>query len=125
MGLLSFIGNILWVIFGGLLSCIEWIIAGIIMCVTIIGIPFGIQCFKLASFVIWPFGREIRRGKTGVGKLILNILWIFIGSWYIALTHLLIGLFFCITIIGIPFGVQHFKLAGLAFAPFGVRIVDV
>lgn len=124
MGLLSFIGNIIWVIFGGLLTFIEWIIAGIIMCITVIGIPFGIQCFKLASFVIWPFGREIRRKKTGVGKLILNILWIFIGSWYIALSHLLIGICFCITIIGIPFGMQHFKLAGLAFAPFGAYIVE-
>ncbi len=124
MGLLSFIGNIIWVIFGGLLTSIEWITAGLIMCITIIGIPFGIQCFKLASFVIWPFGRDIRREKTGVGKLILNILWIFIGSWYIALSHLLIGIFFCITIIGIPFGMQHFKLGGLAFAPFGAYIVE-
>jgi len=123
MGLLNLIGNIIWIIFGGFLTCIEWILAGLIMCITIIGIPFGIQCFKLASFVIWPFGSEIRREKTGVGNLILNLLWIFIGSWYIALSHLFIGLFFCITIIGIPFGMQHFKLAGLAFAPFGANIV--
>ena len=123
MGLLDLIGNILWVIFGGFCTAIEWIIAGLIMCLTIIGIPFGVQSFKIASFALWPFGREIRRGTTGIGKLLLNIIWIIFGGLYIALGHLVFALLFAITIIGIPFAVQHLKLAGIAFAPFGAEIV--
>lgn len=90
---------------------------------TIIGIPFGLQCFKIAQFVLWPFGREIELGNFGVGGLLLNILWLVILGWELAVFHLIIGLVFCITIMGIPFGLQHFKLAQLALIPFGARVI--
>jgi len=122
-GLLSFIGNILWIIFGGFWTFVEWLFAGLIMCLTIIGIPFGIQAFKIATFAIWPFGREIRRRQTGIGKVLLNIIWVLLGGWYIALGHLFAAIILFITIIGIPFGLQHIKLAGIAFVPFGAEIV--
>ena len=124
MGLLSLLGNIIWVILGGFWTAIEWLVAGLIMCVTIIGIPFGIQSFKIAAFALWPFGREIRRGVSGAGKILLNFIWIIFGGWYVALGHLAAAILLAITIIGIPFAVQHFKLAGIAFAPFGAEIIS-
>ncbi len=124
-GILSLIGNLLWIIFGGFWTAVEWLFAGLIMCLTIIGIPFGIQGFKIAAFAIWPFGRTITRQPTGAGKILLNIIWIFLGGWYIALGHLFAAFILAITIIGIPFAVQHFKLVGIAFAPFGAQIVSV
>lgn len=123
-GILSLIGNLLWIIIGGFWTAVEWLFAGLIMCLTIIGIPFGIQGFKIAAFAIWPFGRTITRQPTGAGKILLNIIWIFLGGWYIALGHLLAAFILAITIIGIPFAVQHFKLVGIAFAPFGTQIVS-
>ncbi len=123
-GISSLIGNLLWIIFGGFWTAVEWLFAGLIMCLTIIGIPFGIQGFKIAAFAIWPFGRTITRQPTGAGKILLNIIWIFLGGWYIALGHLLAAFILAITIIGMPFAVQHFKLVGIAFAPFGAKIVS-
>ena len=96
-------------------------LAGIAMCITIIGIPLGIQCFKIAGFVIFPFGKKIHY-SGGAGKLILNIIWIVLCGWELALASLGMGLIWCITIVGIPFGLQSFKLAKLAFMPFGARI---
>ena len=125
MGLLALIGNILWVIFGGFWTTIEWIVGGLIMCLTIIGIPFGIQAFKIAGFTFWPFGRDIARGSSGIGKLLLNIIWILLGGWYIALGHIFAAIILAITIIGFPFAVQHMKLVGIAFAPFGAQITAV
>ena len=125
MGLLSLIGNILWVIFGGFWTAIEWILGGLIMCLTIIGIPFGIQAFKIAGFAFWPFGREIRRGSTGIGKLLLNIIWVLLGGWYIALGYIFAAIILTLTIIGFPFALQHLKLAGIAFAPFGSQITTL
>jgi uncharacterized membrane protein YccF (DUF307 family) len=122
-GIFSLIGNILWIILGGFWTAVEWLVAGLIMCVTIIGIPFGLQSFKISAFALWPFGKDIRRGTTGPGKLLLNVIWILFGGWYIALGHLAAALLLAITIIGIPFAVQHFKLAGIALAPFGAVIV--
>jgi uncharacterized membrane protein YccF (DUF307 family) len=116
------LGNIIWLIFGGLVAALVWMLAGLIMCITIIGIPFGIQCFKIASFVLWPFGKEIEAGNFGIGGLFLNIIWIIFFGWEITLIHLLIGIVLCVTIIGIPFGIQHFKLAKLGFIPFGANI---
>ena len=119
---MNFIGNIIWLVFGGILAAILWLIAGLILCLTIIGIPFGLQCFKIAQFVLWPFGREIELGNFGVGGLLLNIIWLIFLGWELAITHLVIGVIFCITIIGIPFGLQHFKFAQLGLIPFGARI---
>ncbi|MEL7656085.1 MAG: YccF domain-containing protein [Bacillota bacterium] len=119
---MSFLGNIIWLIFGGILAAIVWFISGLLLCITIIGIPFGFQCFKIAGFVLWPFGRDIEIGNFGAGGLILNIIWIILLGWELAVTHVVIGCVFCITIIGIPFGLQHFKLAKIGLVPFGARI---
>ena len=121
---MKIIGNIIWVLFGGLAICLEYILSGIAMCVTIIGIPFGIQSFKLAALVLWPFGSKIKNKPQQSGCLttLLNIIWFFIGGIWICLTHVLFGILFYITIIGIPFGKQHFKLATLALTPFGKEI---
>lgn len=117
--------NIIWVIFGGLMIAIEYVISSIALMITIIGIPFGLQTLKLAVLALWPFGSDIRRDGWPSGCLadIMNVIWWFIGGIPIALTHLGWGLLFCITVIGIPFGLQHFKLMRLALLPFG-RSVD-
>jgi len=119
---MNFIGNVIWLILGGIFAAILWALAGVILCITIIGIPFGLQCFKIANFVLWPFGKEIELGHFGAGGLILNIIWIIVFGWGFAVTHLVIGLLFCLTIIGIPFGLQHFKFAQLGLIPFGAKI---
>ncbi|MFS8616904.1 MAG: YccF domain-containing protein [Solitalea sp.] len=119
------IGNLVWLIFGGIFICLEYLIAGVVMLLTIIGIPWGLQCFKLAVLALWPFGREIRESQQATGCLntVLNIIWIFVGGIWIALTHLIFGVLLAITIIGIPFANQHFKLMRLSFTPFGKEIV--
>ncbi|WP_106829471.1 YccF domain-containing protein [Parabacteroides pacaensis] len=119
------LGNIIWLLFGGIITCIEYLIASIGLMITIIGIPFGLQTFKLATLALWPFGKQVQDTGSSGGCLtvIMNIIWIFIGGIWICLSHLGFGLLLCITIIGIPFGLQHFKLAGLALTPFGKTIV--
>ncbi|MEN6324649.1 MAG: YccF domain-containing protein [Syntrophomonas sp.] len=119
---MNFIGNIIWLLIGGILAAILWAVAGLLLCITIIGLPFGLQCLKIAYFVLWPFGKEIELGNFGAGGLILNIIWIIVFGWEFALTHVVIGLIFCVTIIGIPFGLQHFKFAKLGLMPFGAEI---
>jgi len=121
---MKFIGNLIWLIFGGIIISIEYLISSIILMATIVGIPFGIQTLKLAVLALWPFGSEIRMkpGNPGCLSTIMNVIWILIGGIWIALTHLIFGLLFAITIIGIPFALQHFKLASLAFTPFGREI---
>lgn len=119
------LGNIIWVIFGGLSLAIGYFIAGLLLCLTIIGIPFGLQIFKVAGLALWPFGREVRNKEqaTGCVSTFMNIIWILIGGIWLALEHAFWGIIFCITIIGIPFGKQHFKLAAIALTPFGREIV--
>ena len=116
--------NIIWVVFGGFAIAIEYVVSSLAMMITIIGIPFGLQTLKLALVALWPFGTKIADNPWPSGCLagIMNIIWWFVGGIPIALTHLALGLIFCITIIGIPFGMQHFKLARLALFPFGTRI---
>ncbi|HSW36734.1 MAG TPA: YccF domain-containing protein [Candidatus Limnocylindrales bacterium] len=121
---MSIIGNLIWLLFGGLIMAVLWTVAGLLVCITIIGIPFGLQCFKFAGFVLWPFGRQVHPGHFGFGGMIGNILWILILGWELCLAHLALGVIYCVTIIGIPFGLQHFKLALLAIMPFGARIRD-
>lgn len=116
------LGNLLWIIFGGLIAAIEWFICGLLCCATVIGIPFGLQCFKTASLVLAPFGKEVIVGEFGAGGMLGNILWIVFLGWELAISHLIFGIILCITIIGIPFGQQHFKLARLSLLPFGARI---
>ena len=117
--------NILWIFLGGgIILFLEYCISGILLCITIIGIPFGLQCFKLALFALAPFGAKAIDTASSGGCLpvLLNVLWILLGGIWISVTHLVLALIYTITIIGIPFAVQHVKMAGLAIAPFGKQI---
>ena len=116
------LGNVLWFIFGGFLSGLSWLLAGILWCVTIVGIPVGMQCFKFASLSFFPFGKEIRYGG-GAGSLLLNILWLVLSGLPLALESAVLDCLLCVTIVGIPFGLQHFKIAKLALMPFGAEII--
>lgn len=113
--------NIIWVVFGGVMIAIEYAISSVAMMLTIVGIPFGLQTLKLATLALWPFGSEIKKESWPSGCLagIMNVIWWIVGGIAIALTHLGWGILFCITIVGIPFGMQHFKLMKLALLPFG------
>lgn len=119
------IGNLIWLIFGGFLTAVEYVTSGLVLCLTIIGIPFGLQCFKLAILMLFPFGRELRSSSTVTGcvSLPLNLIWIIFSGLWIALTHLVFGVLLAITIIGLPFAKQHFKFMRLAFAPFGKEVI--
>ena len=123
---MRFIGNIIWLITGGIIIAVEYFVGSIVLMVTIVGIPFGIQTLKMATLAIWPFGREKRVHSRASGCLyiMMNIIWLLTGGLWIAITHLILGALLCITIIGIPFGLQHFKLAGIALSPFGRDIVS-
>ncbi|MGN1442611.1 MAG: YccF domain-containing protein [Acutalibacteraceae bacterium] len=114
-------GNILWILCGGLVSSISWAFAGLIWCVTIIGIPLGKQCFKFAKLSLAPFGKEIKDGGSAVST-VANIFWIIFTGLPMALENAVFGLLLCVTIVGIPFGKQFFKLAKLSLAPFGKEI---
>ena len=117
--------NILWIFLGGgIILFLEYMLSGFALCITIVGIPFGLQCFKLAIFALAPFGAQAvdTSGATGCFPVLFNVLWILLGGIWISLTHLIFALIYTITIIGIPFAVQHVKMAGLAIAPFGKRI---
>lgn len=118
------IGNILWLLFGGFIVTILYFIVGLVMCVTIIGIPFGLQLFKLGAFAFWPFGHKMvfGPGQPGCLSTVMNLLWILLGWWEIALIHGVFGLLLCLSIVGIPWGVQHFKMAVNSIFPFGLRI---
>ena len=122
---MSLIGNLIWFIFGGLLLGICYLFGGMVLCLTIVGIPFGLQIMKLGLFAMWPFGGEVVPGNNASGclPLLLNVLWIICGGIEVALTHLALGIVFSITIVGIPFGMQHFKLMMLALMPFGHEVV--
>lgn len=114
------LGNILWFLFFGLWSAIAWLVLGLLWCITIIGIPFGLQAFKIATLVLWPFGKEVR---SDFGKHpIANIIWLFFGGVELALGYVVGGVICCITIVGIPFGKQCFKLATLSLCPFGANV---
>lgn len=119
---MSCLGNLLWFVFGGCISGLSWMLAGCLWCISIIGIPYGIQCFKFASMSFFPFGKEIVYGGGAVSFLV-NVIWILISGIPLAIEHLTIGCLLCVTIIGIPFGLQQFKLAKLALMPFGTSIV--
>ena len=120
---MRFIGNILWFLFGGFLSGLVWLIDGLLWCITIIGIPYGLQCFKFASLSFWPFGKDVRYGG-GAFSLLANIIWILFFGIEMAIVNLIFGLLWCITIVGIPFGKQFFKIARLSITPFGAQIVQ-
>ena len=121
---MKFLGNILWLIFGGIIIAIIYFMVGLVICVSIIGIPFGVQLFKLGSYALWPFGRELvdRPNEPGCLSVFMNLIWILFGWWEIALLHVVFGLLFCITIVGIPWGLQHFKMAIASIFPFGKEV---
>ena len=121
---MRFILNILWLILCGWWMAIAYVIAGIICAILIITIPFAIASFRIASYVIWPFGRSIEmRRNAGIGSLIGNIIWMILVGWELALGHLTAGIVLCLTIIGIPLGLANFKLIPISLVPLGVQIV--
>ena len=122
---MKLLGNIIWALFGGLFIALYYFVVGLLLCLTVVGIPFGLQLMKMAGFALWPFGHEVQAGPQDSGCLsvCMNILWIIFGGIEIALTHLGLGVVFCVTVIGIPFGLQHFKMALLALVPFGKIII--
>lgn len=122
---MNFLGNLIWLIFGGLIISIEYLIGSIVLMITIVGIPFGIQTLKMASLSLWPFGSDTRVQTRASGCLyiLMNIIWLIFGGIWIAITHAIFGAILCVTIIGIPFGLQHFKLTAIALSPFGRDIV--
>lgn len=118
------IGNVLWLLLGGILIAGWYFLFGFVLCVTIIGIPFGLQLFKLGAFALWPFGRELVDGpdRGGCLTVVMNIIWILTGWWELAVMHFFFGVLCLITIVGIPFGLQHFKMALASLVPFGKEI---
>ncbi|MDP4222677.1 MAG: YccF domain-containing protein [Bacteroidota bacterium] len=124
---MKFLGNLVWLIFGGIIIAVEYFIGSLILMITIIGIPFGLQTLKMGSLAIWPFGRrsQVKERASGCLYIFMNILWLLFGGLWIAITHAFFGILLCITIIGIPFGMQHFKLTEIAINPFGRDIVRI
>jgi uncharacterized membrane protein YccF (DUF307 family) len=122
---IKIIGNVTWLVFGGIVVAVEYFICSLVLMITIIGIPFSFQTLKLASFALWPFGRTsvVKGQASGCIYTVMNIFWIITGGIWIAISHIVFGIILGITIIGIPFGMQHFKLATVALAPFGREIV--
>ena len=115
------LGNLLWFVCGGCISGLSWVLAGCLWCITIIGIPVGKQCFKFAALSFFPFGKDIAY-SGGAGSFLLNVIWLLVSGFWLAVESALIGTLLCITIIGIPFGLQYFKLARLALMPFGSNV---
>ena len=124
--MLRVILNVIWLIFCGLWMAIAYVVAGVLAFVLIITIPFGIAAFRIAGYVLWPFGRTIdRRPEAGVASAIGNVIWIILFGWWLAIGHLVSGVLLCLTIIGIPLGLANFKLIPVSLTPFGRDIVDI
>ncbi len=122
---MNLLGNLVWLVFGGLFAAICYFFGGLVLCATVIGIPWGLQCFKLAGFILMPFGLKVvsDSSNTGCLSILANIVWILCGGLFSAIIHLVMGLLLSITVIGIPWGRQHFKLVELSLMPFGKRVV--
>ena len=118
---MSCLGNLLWFLCCGLWQGLSWLLAGLLWCITIVGIPIGLQCFKVAALAVCPFGKEVRYGGGTVSRL-LNLIWILVSGIPLAVTAATNGILLCCTIIGIPFGLQCFKMAKLALMPFGTEV---
>jgi uncharacterized membrane protein YccF (DUF307 family) len=116
--------NIIWLVLCGLWMCLGYFLAGLLLCITIIGIPFGIAAFRIGIYALWPFGyTAVERPDAGAGSAIGNVLWVILAGWWLALGHIITGIALCITIIGIPFGFANFKLIPLSLMPLGKEIV--
>jgi len=122
---MNLFGNIIWLLLGGLAAAIGYIVGGFVLCISIIGIPWGLQCFKLAAVVLWPFGKQIvpKEGGTGCLSFLCNIIWWLCGGLYTSLIHLVFAGLLFITIIGIPFARQHLKLMELSLLPFSRNVI--
>ncbi|MDX9811007.1 MAG: YccF domain-containing protein [Bacteroidales bacterium] len=122
---MKLLGNLVWLLFGGIIIAIEYLIGSIILFITIVGIPFGLQTLKMGSLSLWPFGRTsvVRERASGCLYIIMNVIWLLCGGIWIAISHAFFGILLCITIVGIPFGRQHFKLTEVALNPFGRDII--
>lgn len=118
---MKFLGNILWFIFGGFISGLLWMVAGLLCCITVIGIPLGRQCFKFSRLAFMPFGKSVHFGGGGI-SLIANIIWLLVCGLEMAAANAVFGVLWCVTIVGIPFGKQFFKIAKLSLMPFGAKI---
>jgi uncharacterized membrane protein YccF (DUF307 family) len=117
------LGNIVWWLCGGLETAVEYFVASVALMITVVGIPFGLQTLKLGQLMLWPFGsRVVKKPTSGCLNTVMNVVWFFVGGIWIWLTHVFYGLILCITIIGIPFGKMHFRLAKLALSPFGKEL---
>ncbi len=120
--------NILWSIFGGFFVALQYVLGGLVLCITIVGIPFGLQCFKMAGLALFPFGKDIEHDRSAAGGgllgTVMNVVWFLVGGVWIALSHIGLAAGAAVTIIGIPFAIQHLKLAVLAVFPFGKKIVE-
>jgi len=129
---MSALGNLVWFVFGGAVMALAWLAAGLLMCVTVVGLPWGRACFTMANLAALPFGRDaVPRGDLGKADLgtgglgtLGNVIWFLLAGLWLALGHAAAGVLYCVTIIGMPFGIQHFKLGGLALAPVGKQIVS-
>jgi uncharacterized membrane protein YccF (DUF307 family) len=116
--------NLIWLVFSGFWMALAYAFAGVVLCVTIIGIPFGIASFRIGMFALWPFGRRVvDKRSAGAGSLIGNVLWLILAGWWLALGHLFTGILMCLTIIGIPLGLASFKLIPVSLFPLGKDIV--
>jgi uncharacterized membrane protein YccF (DUF307 family) len=116
--------NVIWFVFSGIWLWIAYTLAGILCCLLIVTIPWGIASFRMANYAVWPFGREvINKPRAGVFSFLGNVIWIIAAGWWLALTHIVTGLLLCITIIGIPMGIANFKLISISLAPLGKEIV--
>ncbi|QUG99924.1 YccF domain-containing protein [Saccharopolyspora erythraea] len=117
--------NIVWLIFGGLLMALGYVVAGAVLAITVVGIPFAIASFRMANFALWPFGRRlVDEPDAGAFSTVGNVLWVVLAGWWLALGHIVTGLAQCVTIIGIPLGIANFKLVPVSLFPLGKRIVD-
>ncbi|KAB8291441.1 YccF domain-containing protein [Bifidobacterium avesanii] len=118
---MRFLGNVLWIVLGGLFIAVEWATVGLLLCLTVVGIPLGLQAFKMAGLTLTPFGATVEYGG-GLGSALANLVWVVLAGWWLALSYVLAGLANCVTVIGIPFGIQSFKMAKLALFPFGADV---
>ncbi|MEX0152303.1 YccF domain-containing protein [Microbacterium sp. LMI1-1-1.1] len=117
--------NVLWLVLSGFWLFIGYMVAGVILCLLIVTIPWGIASFRIGAYALWPFGRDIRdRSTSGVFSLIGNVIWVVVAGWWLALSHILSGVALCLTIIGIPLGIANFKLVPVSLMPLGKEVVE-
>ncbi|MCF2621344.1 YccF domain-containing protein [Collinsella tanakaei] len=119
---MSLLGNIIWILLGGIWTAIGWLLLGIVFCITVVGIPLGLQCFKMATLTLAPFGKTIEYGG-GAPSFVANVFWVIFAGIPMCIAYLIAGVLNCITIIGIPFGLQSFKMAKLSLLPFGASVL--